>query len=109
MVINRKQLVPRLHQEFPEISADLNDEMWAGLLHLEVACFTQYTQEQIDSEDEPKLVRCFEVASEFLLNGDANVKNAMYVSYLEHLNFQDGKRKRQWAKEHMSPAFGSGL
>jgi len=39
-----------------------------------------------------------------LRDGDEDVKNALYVSYLEHLEFQDGKRARAWAKAAMPPA-----
>ncbi|MCB0744845.1 MAG: hypothetical protein KDC67_13135, partial [Ignavibacteriae bacterium] len=36
------------------------------------------------------------------LNSSGDIKNALYVSFLEHLNFQDTKKKsRSWAYEIM--------
>jgi len=36
--------------------------------------------------------------------GTADVENALNVSFLEHLNFRDGKCKRAWAYNKMPPA-----
>jgi hypothetical protein len=39
----------------------------------------------------------FEFVRKADLTGDSTVQNAVGVSYLEHLNFRDGKRHRSWA------------
>ncbi len=31
------------------------------------------------------------------------VQNAIILSFLEHLDFQDGKKKRSWAKDLLPP------
>jgi hypothetical protein len=100
-MIDRHQLVETVVQHFPAIEADIRDETWAGLLHLEVSSFARYTQQQIDSGNREELKRCFELARRFLLEGDDDVKNAMGVSYLEHLNLRDQRKPRSWALDEM--------
>jgi len=101
--VDRADVVATLLREFPSLTEELADETWAGLLHLEVACFSHYTQQQIEVGNRSELARCYWVATTFLTDGDAAVRNAIYVSYLEHLNFEDGKRPRRWAKDLMPP------
>jgi hypothetical protein len=97
-MIGRDALLAELNNRFPELAGELADETWAGLLHLEVGCFARYTQEQIEARNVERLRECYECARRFFVQGDEPVKNAIYVSYLENLNFEDGKRERAWAK-----------
>ena len=73
------------------------DRAWAQCTTLEIACFARYTQLQIDKGNRAELNRCFETARKLLLYGDADVRNAVAVSYLEGLHFVDGRSKRSWA------------
>lgn len=100
-MIDRQQLVEIIVQHFPSIEKDVRDETWAGLVHLEVSSFARYTQQQIDSGDRKELRCCFELAKEFILEGTDDVKNAMGVSYAEHLNLRNERRQRSWALEEM--------
>ncbi len=96
-MLDRQQLVDTLIDAFPDIRDDITDDTWSGLVHLEVSCFTRYTQAQIDAENRSELRRCFELARQFMLHGDSIVVNAMHVSYLEHLNTANGRVRRSWA------------
>lgn len=100
-VIDRKQFVEAAVKEFPALEADICDETWVGLVHLEVSAFARYTQQQIDGENRVELKRCFEFARKLLLEGTPDLKNAIGVSYLEHLNLRDQKRSRSWALKEM--------
>ena len=100
-MIAREQLVTEVVQAFPSIESDIRDDTWAGLLHLEVSSFARYTQKQLDCGNRVELRRCFELALRFLLEGDDAVRNAMYASYLEHLNLKDEQTTRSWALEEM--------
>ena len=100
-MIDRQQLVEAVVSAFPSVEADIRDETWAGLVHLEASSFARYTQQQIESGNRSELRRCFELAKQLLLDGDDDVKNAMAASYLEHLNLQDQKRRRSWALAEM--------
>ena len=100
-MIDRETMVEILIKEFPDIEADITDETWAGLTHLEVSSFARYTQHQIDNKDDSELIRCFEIARRLMLEGDDTLQNAMQVSFLEHLNLRDGKIPRRWALDMM--------
>ena len=100
-MIDRQRLVEAVVSAFPSLEADIRDEIWSGLVHLEASSFARYTQQQIESGNRSELKRCFELAKRLLADGDAEVKNAMVVSYLEHLNLRDQKRRRSWALAEM--------
>ncbi len=100
-MIERRQFVETVVNALPSIEADITEETWAGLVHLEVAAFARYTQDQIDTQNRVELKRCFELARRFLLEGTDDLRNAMAVSYLEHLNLLDQKRDRSWALREM--------
>ena len=107
-MIDRRQMVEALIEAFPSLEEDIKDEVWTGLVYLEVGCFTKYTQERINSGDREELKRCFELARRFMLDGDPEVKNAMNVSYLEHLNLRNQKKMRSWAFEEMPEILKAG-
>jgi hypothetical protein len=96
-----RQFVDELVREFPGLRDDVSDEIWSGLLHLETACFARYTQAVIDEENANELRRCFAFATRVFQDCAPDVKNAMYVSYLVNLNFEDGKSRRAWAIDQM--------
>jgi hypothetical protein len=52
----------------------------------------------IDTGDKDTLVTALQIADRFLRNGNGKLVNALTVSFLEHLNFEDGKvpRRRAW-------------
>lgn len=93
-----------LRAEFPELTDELNDEVWRGLLHLETACFARLVQSAIDSGERSRVVRCFEFARQWWGTGDEDVQNALAVSCIEHLTFSDGMVQRSWAFELLPPA-----
>lgn len=92
-------MVDALVAEFPDMKHDLLDETWSGLLHPQMGCFARYAQDAIDGGDRGTVRRCFELAEHFLREGNADVQNAVAVSFLEHLNFEDRERARAWARD----------
>lgn len=96
-VVHRSVLLKELKVEFPELRERLN--RCEGLLHFEVSEFRTFTQELIDSQNQREVERCFGLAAKFLTFGNARVRNAIAVSYLEDLNFRDQKVSRAWARE----------
>lgn len=87
MLNGRKEFVSALVNEFPELREEVEDEIYSGLLHLEMACFARYTQDAIDQGDAERVSKCFNFADRFFVNADSNLNNALIVSYLENLNF----------------------
>src|SRR5690349_15646018 len=101
--LGREQMVDALLTEFPSIKDDLLDDTWSNLLHPQMGSFARYAQDAIDRGDRQAVSRCFELADRFLREGTPELQNAVGVSFLEHLNFDDGKRRRAWARELLPP------
>jgi hypothetical protein len=81
--------------EFPSLREDF--EEWEGLIHLQVSEFWRFTQAAIESRSFEVVTKCFELANVALVKGDDSLRNAIYVSYLEHLDFRSdlGKQAKQ--------------
>jgi hypothetical protein len=107
-MISHEHFIEQLLTEFPELQTEVLNETRAGLLHLETACFARHTQAAIDNHNVEVLQRCFCFAMRIFQDADADVKNAMYVSYLEHLNLENGKTQRAWALKMMPPLLKEG-
>ena len=100
-MINSVECIKLIEAEFPELSEELHNETWDGLLHLQIAVFSRFAQAMIDGCDKGKLDKTYKMAFNFYQNGDNAVNNAINVSFLEHLEFDDGKVKREWAYKAM--------
>jgi hypothetical protein len=90
-----EEFVAAARLEFPELASELDDD--AGLFYLQVGSLARHTQAAIDDGDRVEVQKQFEFVRKADLAGDPEVQNAIGVSYLEHLNFQDRKRQRSWA------------
>ncbi len=106
-MITPTQAVDRIEREFPDLADDLHDEDWDGLIHLQVSVFSRCVQAAIDQGDNETFDRASRLFVELFENGDPALVNALNVSLLEHLDFHDGKRKRQWAYLSMPPKMRS--
>ena len=70
---------PQLHEEFAEED---------GLLHLQMAAFSRFAQAAIDKNDLDTLTRCYGFLVEVMKSATSEVENAIYVSFLENLDFE---------------------
>jgi hypothetical protein len=93
--LDRSLFLKELKATFPQLRRDLNQEH--GLLHLETDVFMRFVQTSIDTGAKDTLVAALQLADKFLRDGNGQVVNALTVSFLEHLNFEDGKVPRRWA------------
>jgi hypothetical protein len=100
--LHHSQFMKKVKETFPELRMEINKQY--GLIHLEVSVFTRFVQGLIDSGGKDTLVKALQIANYFILYGNGKVVNALTVSFLEHLNFKNGKVPRQWAWECMTPA-----
>jgi hypothetical protein len=93
-----------LESTFPHLAEEMHDETWDGLLHLQIAVFARWAQDVISSGDRNTWEQ---VTKAFLIlwrDCHPDVTNALNVSFLEHLTFADGKkRRRSWAYDSMPP------
>lgn len=78
--------------EFPALREDFED--WEDLLHLQVGDFCRFTQAAIEMRSFEVVTKCFQIANAALTEGDGSLRNAIYVSYLEHLDFRSEAGKQ---------------
>ena len=108
MSVDSNGLMAALRQQFPELLEEFDDECMKGLLHLEVAVLSRAAQDAISNHDNVRLQKCFDFADWAFRGGDADVRNAIAVSFLEHLSFKDTKkRSRSWAFSMLSQTLQS--
>jgi len=91
--------------EFPSLLEGFDE--WEGLLHLQVSEFRQFTQNAIEAHSFEVASSCFQIATTALCEGDEELRNAIYVSYLEDLDFRSDAAKQ--AKQLMSSELKKGL
>ena len=101
----RDDFVDAVARTFPSVAADIDPEVEGGLLHLEMAALTRAAQAAIDSESRAEVMRHFRFADELFRRAGPDLKNAFYVSYLEHLNFGG---HRAFAEKLLPPALHAG-
>ena len=75
-----------LIEAFPEIRDEIMDEDYLGLITLQIGCFKRFTQIAIDKNELDVIKKCFLFVDENIEIVEYAVKNALYISYLGHLN-----------------------
>ena len=70
--------------EFPDLREDFAE--WNGLIHLQVGESRRFTQSAIETRSFEVVSKCFALAVAALCEGEGSLRNAIYVSYLEHLD-----------------------
>ena len=100
--LHRGDFLKNIKTAFPDLRDDVNHQH--GLLHLEMHAFRDFVQHLIDSEERGAVLKAFQLLERYLKEGNNDIINAITVSLLEHLNFDDGKVSRKWAKTLMPAA-----
>ena len=90
-----------IESRFPELTEQLQDELWDGILHLQISVFARLAQKAIDDGDSSKWQKISHTFLDLWRNCTPEVQNAFNVSFLENLNFNDGKKQRSWAYNSM--------
>jgi len=73
-------------REFPQLREELEyweDDLW----HLQMGEFLNFTQDAIEARSFDVVRKSFEIATAALKSGDASLLNAIYVAFLEKLDF----------------------
>jgi hypothetical protein len=100
--IEHPQLIALLTKRFPEIAADV-DDCSQGLLHLEMATLARATQAGIDAGDKEMVKSHFAFIDDVFKDAAPDVENAIYVSFLENLQFEGRKIGLTNSRELLSP------
>jgi len=98
---DRTTSIDYIESRFPELAEVLHDEIYDGLVHLQMGRFADMAQDVIDSGDEKRWPWVTETFHNIWINCTPEVKNALNVSFLEHIHFKDGEVARSWAYETM--------
>ncbi len=86
--------------EFPELRADVEDEVNRGLVHCEVGALAQFVQAAKARADWSTYQRAVQFVDGLLSEADPALENALYVSFLEHIDFNGVNGRRAWS--HLS-------
>jgi hypothetical protein len=70
---------PQLQQEFTEAE---------GLIHLQMGSFSRFAQAAMERNDLDTLRRCYHLVAEIMNTAPSELENAIYVSFLENLDFE---------------------
>jgi hypothetical protein len=81
--IDEQKFVELILTEFPQLREDFDE--WKGLDHLQMMEFKIFTEKAGKNGDWDTVERCLRLADVLLRQGDAAIKNAIYVTYLEEL------------------------
>ena len=78
--------------EFPQLRDEL--EYWEDdLPHVQMGEFQDFTQKAIEARSFDVVRKSFEIATTALKSGDDALLNAIYVAFLEHLDFRSDAGK----------------
>ena len=102
-MIDHAKFIAMLTERFPEIAA-LIDDCSEGLLHLEMATLARATQVAIDSNDKEAVRRHFVFVDDVFQDAASDVENAVNVSYLENLWFEDRNASRELLPPRLNKA-----
>jgi hypothetical protein len=100
-MISKNIAIEKIEKAFPEIADELHDEIIEGLIHLQIAEFSHLAQLFIDHSERDAFGAICRLFIELYEQGESDLVNALNVSFLEHLNFKDGKVNRRWAYQEM--------
>lgn len=93
---HRSEFLKEMKDTWPQLTQDINAEH--GLLHLEMDVVRRFAQHLIDSGNREELVRCLAIIQKYWLYGNSKLQNAIDISFIEDLDFNDTKRcRRRWA------------
>jgi hypothetical protein len=97
--IDWQKFAELLVAEFPQLRDDVHES--SGLLHLQMMEFYLVTETAINARGWATVERCLRLADTFLHDGDAEIRNAIHVSYLESLPREGDDHDR--IREVMTP------
>ena len=83
-----------LLREFPSIRKSV--ESSDGHQYIEMAAFAQFTQRAKGAADWDTYERAVKLAARFIDSADKDLNNELYVSFLEHLDFEGPRGPTAW-------------
>jgi hypothetical protein len=102
MAIDRNEFLARLAAEFPKVVAQIRADE-SGILHCEVGAFLRATEATMDSGGLWTAEKHFRFVEKLLNDADADLRNALEVSYLEGLALGECTLERHRAAKERMP------
>jgi hypothetical protein len=81
--------------EFPQLRDEFKDD--DELPYLQVGAFARFTQSAKGRADWDTYERCVGIAGRLFGRASRDLENALYVSYLEHLDFDGPRGPKAWS------------
>ncbi len=106
--INPPRFLALMEQQFPAVVADFDDIVRSSV-YLQMVALARATQQAMSAEDKPAVKGYFAFVGDIFRLADAEVRNAVCVSYLECLSFDGRHGKRIGAREMLTPQLQVGL
>ena len=107
-LIDRQAFLDALNLKFPEIFREITD-IEIGLLHPEMGVVSHASRAAVEAEDWDKLTAQFKFVQDVFLNGDSDIKNAVYVSYLENIFLGETSARFSKARELLPRSLADAL
>lgn len=85
--VNEAKFLDLALTEFPSLGEEFAEA--DGLFHLQMAAFSYLAQAAIERNDLATLKRCYSLLEEVMKSATFEVENAVYVSFLENLDFEN--------------------
>jgi hypothetical protein len=95
--LSRKAFLQLLADSFPEIAEEVLDEDYIGLIHLQVGAMARYANRLIQAGRFDVLKKLFDFFHHTVTKVDSNTENALYVSFLEHVDMAGESEKAKQA------------
>jgi hypothetical protein len=101
--LSQADFLQLLIMHFPSLEADVLDD--TGLIHLQVASLARYANDCLATARLDELQRVFEFFHQTIEKVDSATENALYVSFLEHVEMGGDAFINQEARKLLKPEY----
>ncbi|WP_457067285.1 DUF7674 family protein [Hymenobacter sp. UYAg731] len=103
--LSQAAFLQSLVEQFPELASDVLDEDYAGLIHLQIGCMARYANQLLKQARFDTLERLFSFFQNTVDKVDSSTENALYVSFLEHVEMNGDDEKSKAARKFLQPKY----
>ena len=103
--LSQEEFLHCLIERFPSLKAELADEDYKGLIHLQVSVLARYTNKCLSSGQLDELQKVFDFFHQTIEKVDSATENALYVSFLEHIEMEGTSKNVEQARRFLQPQY----
>jgi hypothetical protein len=92
-----------LIERFPSLAGEVLED--AGLIHLQVSSLARYANHCLATGQLEEVARILAYFYQTVERVDSNTENALYVSFLEHLDFEGETENAGRARQLLQPPY----